>query len=648
MDIISNSNFGYPGISLDLATCLHVLWTKFIKYDANWINRDRFVLSCGNASPLLYSILHLYTNKLTVDDLKEYCRYQSKTPANPENKMNPEIEITTGIPGQGIANAVGLAIASLHIADRFNKKDIHLFNNNIYCIVSNRDLMEGVQYEAISFAGHQKLGNLVVIWDNNRMVENGSIDSTFSEDVVNRFKACGWHTIKVENGNTNIKAITTAIEDSMKIRSKPVFIDLHVKFGFGCENNKNIYDTPLSKEDLLDFKKKLGFSPSDSFIIPEKVAEYYENAHENVLNDVEIWNSKFQEYESKYPKDFEELKQIIDGNFDSKKFKFFIPMTNGKSFPTSISSGKIINVLVKNIPGFIGGTADLTKKTYSELEGQTSFQPENRKGRFIEFGVREHAMHAIANGIAAYGFKGLVPFISTFLVCLQNAFPALRIASIDKLRVISVVTYDSIGAGEEGTTYQNVENFAMIRALPNTVLMRPADLLEVGACYTYAFTSDSRPVIIALSKQNTANMEGGSFDGALKGGYIRKKVDNPKLVIASTGTELTIAFNALKMISFPVQIVSIPCMKAFNEQSIEYKRSCFPYGVPVLSVEAGVSFGWLKYSHKHCGIETFGMSAPSQDIYKHFSLTPEDVAEKAKMLVEYYNDVEVPDLLGRP
>ncbi|KAH0793474.1 transketolase [Histomonas meleagridis] len=650
MDTVHKANSGHSGAPLGLAPVAHTIWSKYLKFEPNWINRDRFVLSPGHASSLIYSLLHIHSRILSIDDLKQFRQYQSKTAGHPEHHLVPEIEVTTGPLGQGISNAVGLAVASLHVANRYNKPDCTIFDNRVFCIASDGDLMEGVQYEAVSYAGHNHLNNLIVFWDDNKITISGSTDIAFKEDVQMRFRACGWHTITVEDANTDLKAIEAAIDEALKVTDKPVLIDLHTTIGYGSElaNSPKVHGTPLNKDQLAHLKEHFGFKPDEFFVVPQEVYEYYDKVRENTHSLVEKWNATYAEYAKKYPAEYAELQQLINGDFKLEDFKKFMPMNDDKNIATRVSSGQVLNVLAQNVPGLVGGSADLTPSNNTALNGQTTFKPGNYQGRYLEFGIREHAMQAIANGIAYYGFKGLVPFTATFFVFVQYLLPSLRVASLDHLRELLVLTHDSIGVGEDGATHQNVESFAAVRALPGALLMRPADMLEVSACYTAAMTGPSRPAVMALSRQNAPPIEGASFDGALRGGYVCKKVDSPKLVMVATGTEVDLALKAAKLLDFPVQVVSMPCMDIFNEQPLDYIRECFPKDVPVVSVEAGVSFGWSKYSHKHLGVETFGLSAPAAHVYKHFGLVPEVVAEKAKEVVEFYKTHPVPELIERP
>lgn len=649
MDTVHKANSGHSGAPLGLAPAAHVLWTKYLKFEPKWLNRDRFVLSCGHASALLYSLLHLQNGCITIDDLQQFRQYGSKTAGHPEHHLVPEIEVTTGPLGQGISNSVGLAVASAHVASRFNKPDLEIFNNRIFCFSSDGDMMEGVQYEAVSFAGHQKLGNLIVFWDDNKVTIDGHTDIAFTEDVAARFRAAGWHTIDVANADTDLDRISSAIDEALSVKDKPVMIDLHTTIGYGSAlaDTPKVHGTPLNKEQLAEIKTKFGFDPNKSFFVPDAVRAPWSEVRNRTSAEVSKWEAEYKKYSEKYPKDFEEIQMLLDGNFTVERLKKFMPQSDDKNIATRVSSGLALNALAKNVHGLIGGTADLTPSNNTALEGETSFQPGNHCGRYLEFGIREHAMQAIGNGIAYFGFPGLIPFTATFFVFIQYLLPALRVACIEKLRVLLIMTHDSIGVGEDGATHQPVENLAIIRSLPNCYMMRPADQLETSACYTAAMVAH-QPTVFALSRQNAPPIEGASFDGTLRGAYVVKSGESPKIVFIGTGTEVNLCVQAASKLGIQSRVVSMPCMELFNEQDEEYKRSVLPAGVPIISVEAGTSFGWSKFSHVHIGIDRFGMSSPADKIFDFFGLTPEKVAAKAQKVIDYYSTHPVPEILSRP
>lgn len=650
MDTVHKANSGHSGAPLGLAPAAHVLWSRFLEFQPGWLNRDRFVLSGGHGSALLYSMFHIHTRNLTLDDLKAFRQLDSKCAGHPERELIDGIEVTTGPLGQGVANAVGLALTEKYCAARYNRPEYELFNHKVYAFCGDGDLMEGIAYEAVALAGCQELDNLVLCWDDNRITICGSTDLAWKENVPDRFKACGWEVITVADANKNYEEIATAIDKARQVKGKPTLVVLKTTIGYGSDlaGSAKCHGTPLNGEQLANLKKAFGFDPEKSFYVPPEVYAFYDKVRERTQQKVDAWNKLYEGYKTAFPKEYAEIESLKKGEFKVEDFKKFMPMSNDKPLATRQTSGVCLNAINKNIPGLIGGSADLTPSTNTALAGEEVMSPQHRGGKYLEYGIREHAMMAIANAIQCYGLPGLVPFVSTFFVFVQYFLPSLRLAALEKLRVICVMTHDGIGVGEDGPTHQNVENFAVCRALPHCLLLRPADMIETSACYTAAFTGPSRPAVLCLSRQTTPPIQGANFDGALKGGYIVKAVENPKLVVVGTGTELAIAMDAAAKLSFPVQIVSMPCMDIFDEQPLEYKKSVFPKGVPVVSVEAGVKQGWEKYSHKHLGMTDFGMSAPAPKIYERVGLTAPAIAAECEKVVKFFEGRQVPDLLDMP
>lgn len=649
-DMIQKAKSGHPGAPLGLAPAAHILWSRYLEFAPFWLNRDRFVLSCGHASALYYSLLHIHSNIVSMDDIKQFRQYESKTPGHPEHRVLPEVEVTTGPLGQGITNAVGLSIAAHFIAAKFNKPDLEIFNHKIWCIASDGDMMEGISSEAASIAGHQKLDNLIVLYDSNHITIDGSTDLTFTEDVGARFRAFGWATFEVKNADEDFKEIQNAIDSALKVKNQPVLIILNTTIGYGSEveNTNKVHGAPLTDPQMLELRKHFGVDPNQTFYVPQEVYDYYAKVRERIAKKVEDWNHKYAEYDKKYHEDFLVLQSIIEGNFKYEDFNKIIPKIDEETHGTRVSSGIALNIVAKHYPGIIGGSADLSPSCNTILKGEKLFTPAQRDGRYIEFGIREHSMQAIANGIQFYGFKGLVPFTSTFFVFYNYLLPAVRIAAIEHLRELMIFTHDSIGVGEDGPTHQPVESMAQLRVMPGVNVFRPACQMEVNASYTEAFCGPSKPTILILSRQNTPPIPGSSYEGTLKGAYIIKKAENPKLIIIATGTELNLAIKSAELLKFPVTIVSMPCMQLYDQQPFEYKRSLFPKGVPIISIEASVPYPWEKYSHQHLGVITYGVSAPAPKVYEHFGLYPEKIAENATHVVEFYNGREVPDLLDRP
>lgn len=650
MDMIHKARSGHPGAPLGLAPAAHILWSKYLDYAPNWLNRDRFVLSCGHASALYYSLLHIHSNVVSIDDIKQFRQYKSKTPGHPERHILKEIEVTTGPLGQGITNAVGLSVASNFIAAKFNKPDIELFNNKVWVIASDGDLMEGISSEAASFAGHQRLDNLVVFYDCNHVTIDGRTDITFTEDVAARFRAFGWETLEVKNADEDFEEIENAINEAIAVKGKPVFIVLKTTIGYGSvmADTSKVHGSPLNDEQLVAIKKKFGFNPDEFFKVPKEVYDHYAKVSERTAKKVDEWNLKYAEYQKKYPDDFKLLKSLIEGNFRYEDFDKFMPKVDEVNKATRVTSGMAINIVAQHVPGLIGGSADLSSSNQTLLKGEKLFQPNQRDSRYIEFGIREHAMQGIANGIAYYGFKGLVPFTATFLVFFQYLLPAIRVAALESLRVLLIFSHDSIGVGEDGSTHQPVECIVQLRAQLGINVFRPACQMEVNACYTEMLCGPSKPSALIISRQNAPPIPGSSYEGTLKGAYIIKKAENPKLIIVATGTEVSLALNASELLKYPVTVVSMPCMNLYDKQPLEYKRSIFPLGVPVVSIEAGIAYSWEKYSHLHLGVDTYGLSAPYTKVYQHFGLVPEKVAERCDHVVEFYKNHPVPDLVERP
>ncbi|OHT03567.1 transketolase family protein [Tritrichomonas foetus] len=640
VDMINKANSGHPGGAMGLSPTAHVLWSRFINFEDGWINRDHFILSCGHLSSLLYSLYHIHTQALTMDDLKSFRQFRAKTAGHPEVHALPIVDATTGPLGQGIANAVGQSIAFLHLAARFNKPDFPIFNNKIWCFTSDGDMMEGISHEAAALAGHLALNNLICFWDDNRITISGSTDLAFTEDVLMRYRAYGWHTISVENADVDLQAIHDAITEALKVEDKPVMIRLHTTIGYGSglQNTSAVHGAPLPQNHFIDVKKHYGFDPEQSFVVSQDVCDFYAQVRAKTHEKVEAWNKLYADYQAKYPTEYAELQRIIKGDFKFEDFDKFLPKNDEKAAATRVFSGEVLNLIYPRYPGFIGSSADLTPSVNTTLKGSELFNAKCRTGRYFEFGIREHAMQAICNGIAFCRFSGLVPFSSTFFVFSNYMIPAIRIAAIESLRVLMVCTHDSIGVGEDGTTHQPVEGISQLRAMPNVAHYRPANRAETAAAYACALCGKARPSVFTFTRQGVPMCPEATYEGALKGGYIIKApAEKPKLVLIGTGSELHLVIQAAEKLDFPVQVVSLPCFLLFDEQSLEYRRTVLPKGVATMSVEAGVSYGWHKYSQHHLGVDTYGFSAPGPVCFKEFGFTVENiVAEAKKFVAEFY------------
>ncbi|ORX72465.1 transketolase [Linderina pennispora] len=659
-DMVQAANSGHPGAPMGCAPMAHVLFTRFIKANpqhSKWLNRDRFVLSNGHGCALHYVLLHLMGYKVSLDDLKNFRQLNSVTPGHPENTHTDGIEVTTGPLGQGISNAVGLAVAERHLAATFNKPGFPLIDNYVYTIAGDGCLQEGVASEASSLAGHLELGNLIVLYDSNGIQIDGSTQLGFTEDVLKRYEAYGWHTLEVADGDNDLEGLTRAIEEAKAVKNKPTIIKVTTTIGFGAAKagTAGVHGAPLGGESLGAVKTLFGFDPAQSFVVPAEVTKQYaERAALGAAAEAE-WNALLAKYASAYPAEHAELVRRIEGRLPEgweKALPSFTPAD--KAVATRKLSEGVINALAPVLPELIGGSADLTGSNLTRWKDAVDFQPAatglgDYAGRYLRFGVREHGMAAISNGIAAYGAN--IPFASTFLNFISYAAGATRLSALSHFRVLYVMTHDSIGLGEDGPTHQPIETFAMLRATPNYLNFRPADGNEVSGAYYAALTHATRPSVLSLTRQNLPQLEGSSIENTLKGGYHLKTYGaaaQPDLVAVGTGSEVSIAVDAAKLLAekhgLTVKVVSMPCLELFNEQPAEYRHQVLTPGVPSISVEALSTFGWHKYVHHPIGIDTFGASGPYQQLYEKFGLVPETIATKALKVIEYYKTNAVPTL----
>lgn len=550
----------------------------------------------------------------------------SITPGHPEAHDTPGIEVTTGPLGQGISNAVGLAIAQAHTAATFNKDGFPLVDNYTYAFMGDGCLMEGVSGEACSLAGHLQLGNLIAIYDDNQITIDGDTNCAFTEDTIKRYEAYGWHVVVVEDGDNDLDAIEAAIQKCKDVKDKPSMIKLKTTIGFGSLNQgtHGVHGSPLKADDIKQLKEKFGFNPDESFAVPQEVYDQYaKHAAEGAAAEEE-WNKLFAEYAKKFPAEHADL---------SRRLKGELPEGWEKSLPTytpadaAVASRKLSETVLTKIesalPELIGGSADLTGSNLTRWKGATDFQPPqtglgNYGGRYIRYGVREHGMGAIMNGIAAYGT--LIPFGGTFLNFVSYAAGAVRLTALSQVRAIWVATHDSIGLGEDGPTHQPIETLAHFRALPNCMVWRPADGNETSAAYYMALTSKHTPSIIALSRQNLPQLEGSTLANAIKGGYVLHEDKDAQITLVSTGSEVCICVDAVKELAekhnIKARIVSMPCFEVFDAQSKDYKLSVLPDGIPSLSVEVMTTMGWERYTHEQFGINRFGASGAYKDVYK--------------------------------
>lgn len=634
-DVVQKAKSGHPGMPMGMAPIAHVLWDKVMSFspsDPKWAGRDRFVLSNGHGCALLYTMLHLSGYDVSMDDLKSFRQIDSKTPGHPECFVTAGVEVTTGPLGQGIANAVGLAYAEAHMAGNYNKPGFNLFDNYTYVFCGDGCLQEGVSGEASSLAGHWGLGKLIVLYDDNKITIDGETELSFSEDIPKRYEAYGWHTLIVEKGDDDLAGILNAINVAKSVKDKPTIISIKTIIGFGSEKQglEECHGAPLGDKDIANVKIKFGFDPSKKFHIPDEVSQQYGRHVQTGKEKVAAWNKMFASYAQSYPDQAAEIERRMSGKLPLGWEKCLPKFTEkSKGDATRNLSGKILNCIAPIVPELVGGSADLTPSNKTGLKCAKDFQKDNRSGRYLRFGVREHGMVAICNGISAYG--GFIPFSATFLNFIEYAFGAVRLAALSGHQQIFVMTHDSIGLGEDGPTHQPIEAVALCRATPNLHTFRPADGNEVAGAYYSAMTFTG-PSVLCLSRQGMPSLAASSIEKTLKGGYVVADCSGkPDLVLVATGSEVGLALEAAKAMSgLKVRVVSMPCTELFDQQTVEYRRSIIIPGVPTVAIEALVTNGWEKYSHFCVGMTTYGASAPIKQLYKKFGLTPESVAARVK------------------
>ncbi|XP_064955476.1 transketolase, chloroplastic-like [Musa acuminata AAA Group] len=648
IDAVEKANSGHPGLPMGCAPMGHILYDDVMRYNPKnpyWFNRDRFVLSAGHGCMLQYALLHLAGyDSVKIEDIQQFRQWGSRTPGHPENFETPGVEVTTGPLGQGVANAVGLALAERHLAARFNKPDNEIVDHYTYVILGDGCQMEGIANEACSLAGHWGLGKLIAFYDDNHISIDGDTEIAFTEDVSARFEALGWHTIWVKNGNTGYTDIRAAIKDAKAIKDKPTLIKVTTTIGYGSPNKANSYSvhgSALGAKEVDATRQNLGW-PYEPFHVPEDVKSHWSrHVPEGAALEAE-WNAKFAVYENKYKEDAAELKAIISGEFPAGWEKALpIYTVESPADATRNLSQQNLNALVKVLPGLLGGSADLASSNMTLLKMFGDFQKGTPKERNVRFGVREHGMGAICNGIALHS-PGLLPYCATFFVFTDYMRAAMRISALCEAGVIYVMTHDSIGLGEDGPTHQPIEHLISFRAMPNILMLRPADGNETAGAYKVAVLNRKRPSVLALSRQKLPQLAGTSIEGVEKGGYIisdNSSGNKPDLILIGTGSELEIAAKAadeLRKEGKAVRVVSLVCWELFDEQSDEFKESVFPAAVTArVSIEAGATLGWGKYigsKGKAIGIDRFGASAPAGRIYKEFGITAESIIAAAKSL----------------
>lgn len=646
-DAVQKANSGHPGMPMGCAPIAYILYSKHMKHNPqnpDWLNRDRFILSNGHGSMLLYSSLHLCGYKISIDDIKNFRQWGSITPGHPEYHLTPGVETTTGPLGQGLANAVGMAIAESYLASVFNKNDIKILDHFIYGICSDGDLMEGISHEAASIAGHLKLGKLIFFYDNNSITIDGSTSLAFSEDISKRFDAYGWHVQIVDNVN-DLEALESALQAAQNEAGKPSIIITKTHIGYGSPNKQDTaeaHGSPLGEEELKLAKRNLNWPEDKTFYVPGEVAGYFASLKAQFNKYEDDWNTLFGEYEKKYPADAVRFKDVMNGNYGDKwKQKLPVFEDDGKKMATRAASGKVLNSISQELPTLIGGSADLAPSNNTYLKGYNNFNSLERSGRNFHFGIREHGMAGILNGMALYG--GVIPYGGTFLIFSDYLRPAIRLGALSGIRPIYVFTHDSIGLGEDGPTHQPIEHLCALRAIPKVIVIRPADANETAAAWKEAIGHKGSPVLLILTRQGLPVIDQKKYTPAenlSRGAYILKDSDNPELIIMASGSEVSLSLQAsgiLEKEGIKVRVVSFPSFELFEKQDAAYKESVFPAKIKArVSVEAGVGQCWYKYlgeKGETVSIERFGASAPEKILMEKYGFTADNVAETARRVL---------------
>lgn len=640
-EAIQKANSGHPGLPLGAAPMAFTLWNDVLKHNPknpNWINRDRFILSAGHGSMLLYSLLHLFGYGLNIEDIKDFRQLNSKTPGHPEYGHTIGVEATTGPLGQGISMAVGMAMAEAHLAAKYNKEGLDIIDHYTYALVGDGCLMEGISNEASSFAGTNELSKLIVLYDSNNITIEGDTEIAFKESVIDRYKALGWETFLVEDG-TDCGEILKAINQAKK-SSKPSLIEIKTKIGADSprEGMAKAHGEALGEDGVVALKEKLNWNYEEEFYVPSEVIDSINKDNENRQKVEDEWNALFEKYEREYPEEAARLKSSFEKElpsnlFDEDFYKF------EKDDASRGYSGTVLNRIAEKVPYLFGGSADLSPSNKSVMKNSEFFSPKNRGASNINFGVREMSMAAIANGISLHG--GLLPYAATFLVFSDYFKPSIRLSALMNQQVLYILTHDSIGVGEDGPTHQPIEQIAMLRATPNTTVFRPADGMETAAAYEYALTNKTGPTVFALSRQKLKNLEETSKD-AMHGGYVLKDLgDRIDIILMASGSEVELICEAaerLNKLGHGVRVISMPSLDLFLKQPKSYKDSVLPNEIRKrVSVEALSTFGWDKVVGLDgitIGMEGFGASAPAEELFKKFGFTVDNIVEKSLELLK--------------
>ena len=648
MDAVQAANSGHPGAPMGLAPLGYVLWTRHLRHnpaDPHWPGRDRFVLSAGHASMLLYGLLHLTGYDLSLDEIRNFRQWGSRTPGHPEYDDTPGVETTTGPLGQGFANAVGMAIAEAHLAARFNEAGHEIVDHRTYVIVSDGDLMEGISHEVASLAGHLRLGKLVALYDDNRITIDGSTDLTCSDDVAGRFEAYGWHVVKVEDGNDTV-AIDQAIAAAKDEIRRPSLVIVRTHIGFGSPNKQDTaaaHGAPLGEEEIQLTKRQLGWEWDEPFHVPDVAREHWHKARNRGEARQSVWEKRYDAYRSTYGDRGEELDRRLRGE-PPDGWLNAIPDLSGidKPMATRKASGLVLNAVASRIPELVGGSADLSGSNNTTLSDAGVFSAAHYEGRNVHFGVREHGMGGVLNGMALHG--GIIPYGGTFLVFSDYMRPAIRLAAMMRLHVVYVFTHDSIGLGEDGPTHQPIEMITALRAIPGLVVIRPADAAETAYAWQVALARRDGPVALILTRQGLPPIErpAKTAEGLLKGAYViaEEKGKLPAAILIATGSEVHVAIEAhaqLREEDIDVRVVSMPSQELFASEPARYREKILPVGVTArLAIEAGAPDSWARWvgdTGDVIGMERFGASAPAERLFREFGFTARELVRRTKALL---------------
>ncbi len=643
-DAVQQANSGHPGLPMGMADAAFVLWTQFLRHnpaDPGWWNRDRFVLSGGHGSMLLYALLHLSGYDLPLDEIQRFRQWGSKTPGHPEWGHTPGVETTTGPLGQGAGNSVGMALAERLLAARYNRPGQPIIDHFTYAIVTDGDLMEGVTAEAASLAGHLRLGKLIWLYDDNEISIDGPTRITFSEDRARRFRAYGWKTIKVDGHDR--EAIAKAIRKAQKQNDAPTLILCRTTIGYGAptkQGTAHVHGEPLGETELAAAKRNLGWPPEARFFIPEDVLFFFRQAQGRGAAWQTDWQTRLAAYAGAHPAAAAQLQRVMAGELP-EGWEAALPVYGPDvKKATRATSGETLNAIAAALPELIGGSADLTPSNKTDIKGEADVKTGDFSGRYLRFGVREHAMGAILNGMALHG--GIIPYGGTFFVFSDYMRPSVRLAALMGLRVIYVWTHDSIGVGEDGPTHQPVEHLAALRAIPNLAVARPADGNETAQAWKLALARRHGPTALVLTRQNLPTLTTpAQAEGVQRGGYILHEPEGgPQVALVATGSELQLAVAAAQQLAaegIRARVVSLPVWEQFEAQPLDYRQAVLPPGLPTAAVEAGVTFGWHRYAGRVIGIDRYGASAPQETIFANLGITAEAVAAAARELAGMTN-----------